>query len=174
MENLKKPKPKASFNAQTLLSGNSRDNSFFAIILLLGLLVVVGILLIFQYYPATPVSPGNEVSRPLTLSAFKEKTDQTEGTVIIDIRSPGEFRKGHIEKALNVPSGQIDYIIRNANAKTILLYADQETEGSLKETADKISESRSDLEVYYLDGGTFNSWEEAGYPILDKMETEEM
>ena len=52
---------------------------------------------------------------------FGDKTDYksltTEGAVILDVRTPGEFKEGHIDGAVNVPVDQVKNALADLKRK---------------------------------------------------------
>jgi rhodanese-related sulfurtransferase len=85
-------------------------------------------------------------------------------TLVLDVRSPGEFETSHIDGAVNIPVDRLDPHLREIVARsggTMLLVC--QSGGRAEQAATKLSrEGRSDLVL--LDGG-MNAWQQAGAPV---------
>lgn len=61
------------------------------------------------------------------IDIYQLKQMQIEGAIVIDIRSPQEFKEGHIDGAINIPEYEIyrtvERIVTNKNS-TIIVYCD--------------------------------------------------
>lgn len=85
-------------------------------------------------------------------------------TLVIDVRSAGEYNTSHIPESINLPVDQLDPHLRrivNAAGGTLILVC--QSGGRAEQAADKLGqEGFSDMVV--LAGGV-NSWVQAGGPI---------
>lgn len=87
-----------------------------------------------------------------------------DSTLVVDVRSPGEFAGAHIPEAVNIPVDQLDPHLRrivNAAGGTLVLVC--QSGGRAEQAATKLAEGgHADLVV--LSGG-MNSWQSAGLPV---------
>ncbi len=97
---------------------------------------------------------------------FKELISQQNSDIIIlDVRTPGEFKEGHIENSVNIDLLGNDFkdnISKLDNSKTYLVYC------KLGGRSSKASNILNDLgfrNVYNLNGG-ITDWIAKGYPIV--------
>jgi len=85
-------------------------------------------------------------------------------TLVVDVRSAGEYNTSHIPESINLPVDQLDPHLRrivNAAGGTLILVC--QSGGRAEQAADKLGqEGFSDMVV--LAGGV-NSWVQAGGPI---------
>ena len=49
--------------------------------------------------------------KTISLSELKSALDRADAGVLVDVREPGEFASGHIEGAVNIPRGLIEFAI---------------------------------------------------------------
>ncbi|MCX2680409.1 rhodanese-like domain-containing protein [Galbibacter sp. EGI 63066] len=91
----------------------------------------------------------------------------SENEVLIDVRTPEEYSKGYIEKAVNIDVKSDDFVEKVEQIdknKNVYLYC-QSGGRSLK--ASKILDSLGFKHVYNLDGG-FTAWKEAGRDYVEE------
>lgn len=85
--------------------------------------------------------------------------------VIVDVRTPEEFRAGHIDKAVlaNINDASFDTKIASiAKDKKVLVYC---AAGGRSARASKIMSEKGWKNVTNMKGG-FNAWASAGYPSI--------
>lgn len=56
------------------------------------------------------------------INTLVEEAQQTDGAVLIDVRTPEEFTSGHIEGAYNIPLDRIDRTLQIVQDKNTPLY----------------------------------------------------
>ena len=86
------------------------------------------------------------------------------GTVLVDVRTPEEYRNGHITGAVNVDVDASDFDDRVKNlvpTQSYLLYC---RTGVRTETAKKIFQRNHFQQIAILEGG-IQAWLEAGFPL---------
>ncbi|HEV7404979.1 MAG TPA: rhodanese-like domain-containing protein [Chthoniobacteraceae bacterium] len=91
---------------------------------------------------------------------LKEKKD----IVVLDVRTPEEFKSGHIAGAKNVDFMADDFkkqVEALDKSKTYLLHC---ASGGRSTRALKILDEDKFSQVYHLNGG-FSAWKEAGKPV---------
>lgn len=89
---------------------------------------------------------------------------QQANTLILDVRTPGEFETSHIDGAVNIPVDRLDphlhEIVSNAGGTMVLVC---QSGGRADQAATKLSRhGKQDLVL--LEGG-MNAWEQAGAPV---------
>lgn len=89
---------------------------------------------------------------------------QESNTLVLDVRTPGEFETAHIDGAVNIPVDQLDphlrEIVHNAGGTMVLVC---QSGGRAEQAADKLSKEGKD-DLVLLDGG-MNAWQQAGAPV---------
>ena len=95
---------------------------------------------------------------------FAEKARQAKEVVLLDVRSPEEFREGHISKSLNIDWNGPDFekqVIRLDKSRPVLVYC---MRGARSESAAAKMRSMGFKEVYELKGG-MAEWKTSNLPI---------
>ncbi len=88
----------------------------------------------------------------LDIQAFVEKMAATKEFTLVDVRTPGEFEKGHLENAQNIDLNAEDFDMQVAKlekGKPVFLYCLTDTRSAA--AADKLR--KEGYEVYMLNGG---------------------
>ena len=85
-------------------------------------------------------------------------------TLVLDVRSPGEFETAHIDGAVNIPVDRLDphlrEIVSNAGGTMVLVC---QSGGRAEQAATKLKrEGKQDLVL--LEGG-MNAWQQSGAPL---------
>ena len=88
--------------------------------------------------------------------------DRKEDIVVVDVRFPSDFRKGHVPGAVNLPKGKWDKPEGLAKDKLNVLYCYNQTCHMAAEAA--IELIAQGYPVVEMEGG-FATWEANGYPI---------
>lgn len=89
---------------------------------------------------------------------------QEANTLVLDVRSPGEFETAHIDGAVNIPVDRLDphlrEIVSNAGGTMVLVC---QSGGRAEQAATKLSrQGKQDLVL--LEGG-MNAWQQSGAPV---------
>ncbi|MFW6091092.1 MAG: rhodanese-like domain-containing protein [Actinomycetota bacterium] len=104
---------------------------------------------------ATPATVGVAQARQLI--------ESSPDTLVVDVRTPGEFETAHIEGAINLPLDQVDAhlrrIVADAGGRMVLICQS----GQRAQQAQEKLASAGLSDVTVLDGG-MNAWLEAGAP----------
>lgn len=58
----------------------------------------------------------------IPMAKAKENIENDPAIIIIDVRTPEEYRSGHIPKAVNLPLNKVDKIISTVKNKDAVLY----------------------------------------------------
>lgn len=86
--------------------------------------------------------------------------------LLVDVRTPREFRAEHIEGSLHVPLGELgsraDEIVRAADGRQVALVC---RSGLRAERARRLLAARTDLDLQVLAGGVL-AWGRAGHPLV--------
>lgn len=89
---------------------------------------------------------------------------QQPNTLVLDVRTPGEFETAHIDGAVNIPVDQLDphlrEIVSNAGGTMVLVC---QSGGRAEQAATKLSR-HGKQDVVLLAGG-MNAWQETGAPV---------
>lgn len=88
--------------------------------------------------------------------------DRKEDIVIVDVRYPGDFRKGHIPGAISLPKGKWQNAKGLAKDKLNVLYCYNQTCHMAAEAALELL--ALGYPVAEMEGG-FATWEANGYPV---------
>jgi rhodanese-related sulfurtransferase len=54
------------------------------------------------------VTEALETVEPISVEAAKQEIDEGRASLVVDVREPGEFEKGHLPGAINVPRGMLE------------------------------------------------------------------
>lgn len=102
---------------------------------------------------------------PLEAESFIKKDASGNNIVILDVRTPGEFAAGHLEKAINLDLYSPSFKSRLAELdknKTYIIYCRTGSRGS---AALGTMTAMGFGKVYNVSGGTI-AWEKAGLPLV--------
>lgn len=121
------------------------------------------ILVLFVIVMSNSCSDGQnqDVNSLLSATQFESKAKELPSALIIDVRTPGEFAKGRIEKAINIDINNYGFeseITKLDKTKPIFVYC---LSGSRSAYAAKKMKSIGFVEIYDLDGGMIQ-WRRAG------------
>ena len=106
---------------------------------------------------------GQDTKTNLDAKEFSEKIGQLPDAPLVDVRTPGEFSEGHLEKALNIDWRGSDFnekISKLDKSKPVLVYC---LSGGRSGAAANKMRSDGFKEVYELNGGIMK-WRAAGLP----------
>ncbi len=118
--------------------------SFVKTWVLVVLAVVVGLFIMKQ------------LRRPPSMPPEKARQLVDRGAVFVDVRTPGEFDRGHLASAINAPLGETEKVLRSQGIKkdaVLVLYC---ASGIRSATAASRLRSAGFQEVY--DIGTARAW----------------
>lgn len=96
--------------------------------------------------------------------AETQRLVQEPSTLVLDVRSPGEFETSHIDGAVNIPVDRLDPHLREivaAGGGTMVLVC--QSGGRAEQAAGKLT-SEGHLDLVLLEGG-MNAWQAAGAPV---------
>lgn len=115
-----------------------------------------------------PASEAPDSSSPgfdrLDAAEFAEFI-QTEGVVVIDVRTPDEYAGGHIEGALNIDVNGSDFADQIAALDPAASYAIYCRSGNRSLTAMQQLSEAGFVDLRDLQGG-ISAWTSAGYPVV--------
>ena len=121
-------------------------------------------LMAFVFYNC---SDGQSKRTNLSAIDFANKINELPAAPIIDVRTPDEFSKGHIQKAKNIDWNGNDFekqITRLDKAKPIFVYC---LSGGRSSSAASKMRNEGFKEVYELDGGIMK-WRGANMPEVNE------
>ncbi len=110
------------------------------------------------------VASAKAVVPEVSVAQAKANIDKGIYKVILDVREPKEFRKGHIPGAINIPRGLLEFKVTAKipdKATPILVYCKTGGRGALSGQALMKMGYKN---VTNMDGG-WMAWEKAGYPV---------
>ena len=88
--------------------------------------------------------------------------DRNADIVVVDVRLPSDYRKGHVPGAINLPNGRWDSAAGLSRDKLNVLYCYNETCHLASQAAAQwVAQG---YPVVEMEGG-FSTWEARGYPI---------
>lgn len=97
----------------------------------------------------------------LAATALRSMVETNPDSLVVDVRTPGEFETAHIPGAVNIPLDQVDAhlrrIVSDAGGRLILVC---QSGGRAQQAATKLASAGLD-DVVVLEGG-MNSWVAAG------------
>ena len=103
-------------------------------------------------------SADGAISPKESASWIKDKKDLQ----LIDVRTPGEYREGHLANAKLIPLQELDRRLPEIDkSKPILLYC---RSGHRSGNALKILVGKGYTEAKHMEGG-INAWQAAGLPV---------
>lgn len=120
-------------------------------------------LLSIENTPSFEASSKVQFVEPRDLDAAMNDPTQNVDLTIIDTRRPGNFEKGHISGALNIPLADVEFRFKEIpRSKKIYIYgADQDTSFQ----SGILFHDLRFIGAKTIKGG-FAAWEEYGYPIV--------
>jgi rhodanese-related sulfurtransferase len=87
----------------------------------------------------------------------------TPSTLILDVRTPGEFAEGRVPGARNIP---VDVVMKHheeiRSFQTVYIYC---RAGARAQMAGQMLEIQGLKNLVCVDEGGFPDWEDAGYPV---------
>ena len=103
----------------------------------------------------------------ISVRAVKTDMDAGRNFVLIDVRTPEEFKAGHLPKAVNIPRGTLEFVIGKHYPQKdaeIVVYCRTDARAAL------CARSLSDIGYTNVKNlkGAFKAWGEAGYPIYNR------
>jgi len=102
-------------------------------------------------------SQKNKGFERLVVADFKEKVNTTNKKIILDVRTPQEYKKGHLKKAKLINYYDADFLEKLNEldkAKTVLVYC---ASGMRSQRAAKKLAKLGFSEVFEMKGG-YNAW----------------
>lgn len=109
-------------------------------------------------------SAAEKVPPIITQAALLEKLESSAVPLILDVRTPMEFRSGHVPKALNIPHTELAYRLNelaNAKDREVVVYCER---GPRSSFAESVLRKAGFTAVRHLDGDMF-AWRRNGLPM---------
>ncbi|MBP7184260.1 MAG: thioredoxin fold domain-containing protein [Saprospiraceae bacterium] len=126
------------------------------------LVLIIFSLIFFQY--SCGIGQTKEVFAVLPPTEFQEHLSKNSDALVLDVRTPAEYNKGHIKNAKNINfnspefSADIETLDKN---KPVFVYC---LSGGRSAAALDAMKKKGFHEVYNLGGGTL-AWNSAGFPL---------
>jgi phage shock protein E len=129
---------------------------------LLLLLLALPLFLLGTVEAADPAarSASSNVSSDEAEKLLKQKKE----IVVLDVRTPEEFAKGHLPGAVNVDFHSDDFAKKVAQLDKSKEYLVHCAAGGRSSKACKLMDEQKFGKVYHLHGG-FSEWQQAGKPV---------
>lgn len=110
------------------------------------------------------VSEAKEKVCEVSVADAKAKIDSSASIIVLDVREPDEFKKGHIPKAVNIPRGLLEFkIAQTIPDKNAQIFAYCKTGGRSCLACSTL------LAMGYKNAvsiaGGWDAWLKAGYPV---------
>ncbi|WP_114778802.1 rhodanese-like domain-containing protein [Botryobacter ruber] len=108
----------------------------------------------------------NSINKRITATEYKEEHDNTKDAVLVDVRTPAEFKEGHLREALNSDylNGQFQEDMQHWDkSKTYYLYC---ASGNRSGKAAKLMEEAGFKTIYNIGG--YEDLKAAGLPVTAK------
>jgi rhodanese-related sulfurtransferase len=129
------------------------------------LLILIGAVLIAAssaYWYMLPGKSDGEYG-DVTVERAMELIEERPSIVILDVRTEGEFRDGHIEGAINIPVNELEGRLGELEkGDELLVYC---RTGNRSGTAVSILKENRYSKIYHMDSG-ITAWTSAGYPTV--------
>jgi rhodanese-related sulfurtransferase len=149
-----------------------KKNAFvLAVVVALGL-ALPGFVLAQNYPPSVGqlVAATKKQVKTIDMAGLKAALDRGEAGVIVDVREPGEYADGHLNAAVNVPRGLIEFNIwthvgypdKTDTGKKLTLYCKT---GGRCALAAKSLQDLGFTNVTAVDM-KIEDWVKAGYPLV--------
>ena len=113
--------------------------------------------LAFLFLPLSAAAPLTTCDQLRTLQLNKSSF------ILLDVRPPEQFTKGHIQNALNIPAADVG--TNDLPKKHIIIYCDEHPCPLTESSAQKLQVLNYDVSI--LDGG-LNAWLKRGYPLTSQ------
>ncbi len=149
-----------------------KKNAFvLAVVMTLGL-ALPGFVLAQNYPPSVGqlVATTKKQVKTIDMAALKAALDRGDAGIIVDVREPGEYADGHLNGAINVPRGLIEFNIwthvgypeKTDMGKKLTLYCKT---GGRCALAAKSLQDLGFTNVTAVDM-KIDDWVKAGYPLV--------
>jgi rhodanese-related sulfurtransferase len=122
-----------------------------------GIALVVAAFLLSAALPAAAVDPG------ISQGQLMDGLTNGHAPPVIDVRTPGEYRAGHVPGAINIPLQEFEQRFGELSAyqdKEVVLYCES---GMRASHGARWLESKGFEDLRFLDGH-MSAWREAGLP----------
>jgi len=134
------------------------------------LLFSIGLLLSGYSCKPNPAknTPNNSITKidpkKLNVNEFEQKLNTTPNAQLVDVRTPGEYKNGHLKGALNInyqDNSFTDEVAKLDKTKPVFVYC--QMGGRSKEACNYMS-NQGFTEIYDMDNG-FKSWQHYNKPF---------
>ena len=129
------------------------------------LLIVIGAVLMAAASAYWYMLPGENEGEygDVTVELARELIQEKPSLVILDVRTDGEYRDGHIEGAVNIPVNELEVRLGELEKEDeTLVYC---RTGNRSGTAVGILKENGYEKIFHMDKG-ITAWTAAGYPTV--------
>lgn len=109
---------------------------------------------------------GQPTAQQLDVTTFEQKMNSSNDKIVLDVRTPAEYRQGHLAGATLIDVLESDFeqkVQALDKSKPLFVYC---ASGIRSEEAVEILHRLGYAEIYALEGG-FQEWERAGKPFVN-------
>ena len=102
--------------------------------------------------------------KEITVAEARVKIESGAPLVVLDVREPNEFEKGHLPKAINIPRGVLEFMVSTqipSKDAYIIVYC---RSGSRSALATNTLRQMGYKSIVNMEGG-WKAWVENGYPV---------
>lgn len=123
---------------------------------------VLGIVVSILSLLVPSVGIGQEMVRTISPEDLYEQHQSGPAPLVLDVRTPEEFRLGHIPGAVNIPHTELGSRIGEVQqSQAVVLYC---MLGPRARLGEKTLLDAGVENVFHLDGG-LHAWQQAGFPV---------
>ena len=114
---------------------------------------------------STPEVDTEAVLKRVEMDEWVQLMDGQEDYVILDVRTPAEYKRGHMAGALNMDFQSSDFAASLDELDKDKVYLMHCAAGGRSASTLEMMKEKGFTRVYELGGG-MNEWEEAGKPVV--------
>lgn len=118
--------------------------------------------------PSVAVGSAHQLAEELDAKQFHDLT-QTDGVVILDVRTPEEFADGHIDGAINIDVNSSRFAEEVNKLDQAVTYAIYCRSGNRSQVALDSMKAGGFESLHHLAGGV-GAWQAAGFELVKELE----
>jgi rhodanese-related sulfurtransferase len=122
------------------------------------------IAVLLSVFIAIGCSGSNTSNGVMTQSALLDRLDDADAPLVVDVRTTGEYQRGHVPGAVNIPYQQIGARLSElgeVNGRDIVLYCEA---GPRAQRAEQTLRAAGFERLYHLDGD-MSAWRRSQLPV---------
>lgn len=110
------------------------------------------------------------MARLMSSTELRQRLDETDDFVLVDVRTPDKYEEGHIPRAISIPLDDMkeraeDELNKN---QRVIIYGENHDHPNSNSAA-KVLESMGFRKVSDFDGGVY-AWKRAGFELVEGAE----